>query len=51
MEIFTLCVLLIAISIFDEAVNGQFQAARKLLQWFERQNAGVPSGRRSHRSL
>lgn len=40
MEILSLLILLAAISVFDEILNGQFQAARKLLQWFERKESG-----------
>ena len=35
MEILSLSLLIVAITIYDEVVNGQMNIASKLMQWFE----------------
>ena len=37
MEILYLSLLVVAITIYDEVINGQMNIASKLMQWFEQQ--------------
>lgn len=36
MDILSLSLLIVAITIYDEVVNGQLDIASKLMQWFEK---------------
>lgn len=35
MDILSLSLLIVAITIYDEVINGQMNIASKLMQWFE----------------
>jgi hypothetical protein len=43
MDILSLSLLLIALAVFDEVLNGQLKVSRRLLNWFDKKRSSTTS--------